>query len=253
MNYHSEKSFLKELLLKGKRWTSPKSENSKPKLVNLYNSGVYIISRGEKDHEMKLGLSTNLYNRITGQYMICFPERNNFWCRYFFICPPTHTKTLEKALLTGIKTLVPNQYSAEWVFNARGIADFESKIKAVLNKPEIVRILQIGMKMTSKGLIVFDGLKRVPFPPARVIRETGTINRELVDDPKRKYKTNATKPKITGKVHKNKALTPTERDKAYALRAKTLLTRAKTKKANDRKKSTLNTALTMVTDLRKRR
>ena len=64
-----------------------------------------------------------------------------FWVRYLFVCPMSHTKTLEKALLTGIKTLAPNQYSAEWVFNARGITDFESKIKSVLNKPDIARIL----------------------------------------------------------------------------------------------------------------
>ena len=56
MNYHKNRDF-KRTPTQGKTLDEPQIREWKTK---IYSSGVYIISRGEKDPQMKLGLSTNL-------------------------------------------------------------------------------------------------------------------------------------------------------------------------------------------------
>ena len=231
MNYFSERVFIRSLLQKGKRYTNPKSPTATPKLVPLSNAGCYIISRKATDRECKLGKSRNLYERISSQYKICYPASDHFFCRYFFITTQNNITILEDALLKGINSLAPNSYSKEWVFQAGTPEQFEAKLKQVLLKPAIKAILQIALKLTPHGFIAFSELTKQPFPPSRVGREVGAINRYLMLGDKRiGLKKDVGKPRAIGVVHrKKKVLTPAEKDKLLESRAKAVLNRAKAK------------------------
>jgi hypothetical protein len=199
MNYHQNKKLLSDLLLTWKRNSDGKD---KKKLVNTFNNGCYIISQKEKDFFMKLGTAYGkggLMQRLRN-YQICYPSDDEFWIRYLFITDSAKARKLENALGTGINSKAKAQYSEEWQFNY-STHKLELDIKKVLL--DNVGLWKTAFKMTRKGWKFFTPESNVVFG-SQLIRDTGSINRELINYPGRKYKPNATKPKIPEEVYKKK-------------------------------------------------
>ena len=100
--------------------TEEKKANNKAQ----YLSGCYIVSRERHPNEFKLGLSTNLMERIIKQYKICMSKKTKeCFIHYAVICPrdyennKTYSAIMEKLLLAQIAKEDKESYSHEWFLN----------------------------------------------------------------------------------------------------------------------------------------
>ena len=151
---------------------------------------------------MKLGTAYGkggLMQRLKN-YQICYPSNNEFWVRYLFITDAAKAEKLEKALGAGIDAKAKEQYSKEWTFNY-SILKLEQDIKKVLEENK--DLWKVVLKMTPTGWKFFDPEANSPFN-SPLVRDPGSINRELINYPGRKYKPNAVKPKIPTQGYKKK-------------------------------------------------
>ena len=160
MNIHQNSKNIAGLLLERKE-TKLRKHTKKEYQASKYYSGVYIISRTQKNEAFKLGMSLNLYDRIVKQYKICYPKRTSeFFLRYVFLCHrkeengKSYAYLLEQYLLKeSIKSPVEDSYSKEYIF-APNISDLEKKMIKGLRERK--KYFSNCIKFVEKGFYLFD-------------------------------------------------------------------------------------------------
>lgn len=138
MNWHQHEKSIQKLLHEGIRLSGGKNPNKK---IHKYMPGVYVMTQKEHDDQfVKVGMSWGsggIYQRIKGQYKLCFHQKNEMFLRYCIISPRTKTdgkhtaEVLERKITRSFDTDTVASYSKEWVINA-GESLFYSRITDVL-------------------------------------------------------------------------------------------------------------------------
>ena len=109
MNFISNRSDIKNLLLKGFRKTKHN------RMKKTYHRGLYVFSRELHDPRVKIGQAFGeggLYTRLNNQFRICYSYPDEFFIHFFIISATiADTMILEKLLLAKLRT-IPKQGSS---------------------------------------------------------------------------------------------------------------------------------------------
>ena len=139
--------------------TEEKKANNKAQ----YLSGCYIVSRERHPNEFKLGLSTNLMERIIKQYKICMSKKTKeCFIHYAVICPrdyennKTYSAIMEKLLLAQIANEDKESYSHECFLNDNMDTVGERLIKIL---KENKKYWMTAIKFEDDGFYIFDKTK----------------------------------------------------------------------------------------------
>lgn len=138
MNFKSHATDIRNLLRTGYRFSKSTKPENKKKKVATYNSGVYMLSRDYDDRHYKIGISKNLYNRLT-DYKVCLPYPDEMWLQMVIITPSNvEAKQIEKELINAKKfKTFQGVKSKEWKILSK-IDNIKNMIKNILQKhPEL--------------------------------------------------------------------------------------------------------------------
>ena len=160
MNFHVHRKELRSLLHSGWRKKTGKRGGN----TSTYNAGCYFISQKRDDSTFKMGLSNSIYSRLSNQYLVCFPFKEDYYVKYLVICGADDTRELEVKLAAALRgaaskkdsldLISKDSYSKEWFLVSRDarISSAIFKVCRTWKKwSHVVKFEQEGWRVISVG------------------------------------------------------------------------------------------------------